>query len=1347
MGYIKKLKNNELVGGTDKTTVYPVTSAEAVFEEVSENEFKSQKYLNNHITNERIVDNTIENDKLKDDTIDMGKLNTQLKTIIQNAYDASWKVKEEPFSLETKYDANDVVYDPDTNSSYVSLTADNQGNPVNPEDEGYVEGKWRIVINGISAVESTEVINAKVEELETEVDNKIDDAQGQLDQMIADAAASLADAESDARGAAAEASAVVANKVADAQIGYFECNTAAGTALKQTTLDYIGTGNDKSYYTIPAAGSNVRIKMKYANTASGTVELQFGTNTATKKQLIYSGEPASQNNSWDDGEVLSIYYDPTYNNNTGAYQASNTMGGGSSVKKKTLTFSSGFYDTSNAPSQGAAPSSRTSNASFKSAKVPVSEGDFLVINGKASQYVNSRFWATIDSSNNYVKCSGLNAGGTDYIIIIPEGVAAIVINCDTRVYANPSGYLLKEGNTEYKAVTDLYIYGDLRTPALGQTYKEGEAIKTADKQLLRLTKEVAAMNLVDTITVGDLKAYGSGSAASTYKALREVKKYNGTETEGLYAIGRPSVVTITVDATSLSIEEDTDVTVTIGESTQTITVPAAASETKAADIAALIATAFASVPGWTLSDNEDGTLTLRCNTGGPNTITVSSNVGETGLSITSSAVSGAATLSKYAEGTWAAVTLADYAADSINPGETADGEMWQKLSLDDLLSIATVQNSLAETVLNDFKFLDFTSEAISGKRLFNSGGIGNQLGSVNSHADWKYIKKAVSAGDVIKITGYATGGDALLWTVVNSENIIIATETAIRAGREDYIIVIPEDAAYIVINNYNPFHTAKWQIARSDSFIEKYEQEITSLEEDIKRNTPNEIVVEGVINVEAIKERLLYVNSGLENNVEYLFSFTFNTQLVSPVEVRLYSQASFQSSYFAIQRLPAGKSYYEFNYTPKTGYSNQYIGVYNNNSFPLNINVKVFKKGDASRIIEELRTDISAYGDSVVGETVQIPVNYHYGVQWGYSGNKVIQSINNGTILLEPIDVRNYDKVLIKCFVNTIYQSTTAFTDDENNIIGQRINQTLEPVDYVMYDVPEGATKLYVTSSANKTSANTIGVRGILNSRNLSNNVENIVNNSSMQNSLSNIFIDYRFDAATGSYFTVVRVHKLKIDGTYQYPHIFAPFGVGPRQWSTLEMNRKFGFAVAMNAGLFDVTTGSPTIGCPRGTLVVNGVVLQQQVGEDTARKYRFLTIDSNGNLGWQPQTVTGEEMVSQGIVDAIAGWEPIIEDYAAIETYCEPGSSFQRQIIGQFGNDDYAIVTSEGRGNMVSDGWTSEEAQAICIGLGLKFAYRLDGGGSTETVVGKKQINTIYEGSAGRAVPTYIVFNGKTTI
>ena len=44
---------------------------------------------------------------------------------------------------------------------------------------------------------------------------------------------------------------------------------------------------------------------------------------------------------------------------------------------------------------------------------------------------------------------------------------------------------------------------------------------------------------------------------------------------------------------------------------------------------------------------------------------------------------------------------------------------------------------------------------------------------------------------------------------------------------------------------------------------------------------------------------------------------------------------------------------------------------------------------------------------------------------------------------------------------------------------------------------------------------------------------------------------------------------------------------------------------------------------------------------------------------------------------------------------------------------------------------------------MGLKFAFALDGGGSTETVIGETQINTIYEGTYGRKVPTYIIFNG----
>lgn len=85
MGYIKKLKNNELVGGTDNTDVYPVTSTKAIFEEVSDNEFKSQKYLNNHITGDRIESNTITGDKLANKSLTEEKVSDELMDKINAA--------------------------------------------------------------------------------------------------------------------------------------------------------------------------------------------------------------------------------------------------------------------------------------------------------------------------------------------------------------------------------------------------------------------------------------------------------------------------------------------------------------------------------------------------------------------------------------------------------------------------------------------------------------------------------------------------------------------------------------------------------------------------------------------------------------------------------------------------------------------------------------------------------------------------------------------------------------------------------------------------------------------------------------------------------------------------------------------------------------------------------------------------------------------------------------------------------------------------------------------------------------------------------------------------------------
>jgi hypothetical protein len=246
--------------------------------------------------------------------------------------------------------------------------------------------------------------------------------------------------------------------------------------------------------------------------------------------------------------------------------------------------------------------------------------------------------------------------------------------------------------------------------------------------------------------------------------------------------------------------------------------------------------------------------------------------------------------------------------------------------------------------------------------------------------------------------------------------------------------------------------------------------------------------------------------------------------------------------------------------------------------------------------------------------------------------------------------------------------------------------------------------------------------------------------NDRLSTFLQNTDIDYAYDNTTGAYYTVIRVYRDKLDGTKQYPFVLFPNdGVGR---STKELNLTDGWCLAINGGIF---YNSAT---PDGMVIENGVVLRNEPSTSHVG-CRPLTIDQNGTLGFAEADANANTLVGNGIVSAVSGFMPIIIDYEAV-----PQSEWndvdhytgnaQRQIIGQWGCGDYAIITCEGRSNHNSDGWTIMEAQQICIKHGLKFAYNLDGGGSTETMLGFKHINTIYEGTNGRKVPTFIVFNGK---
>ena len=244
---------------------------------------------------------------------------------------------------------------------------------------------------------------------------------------------------------------------------------------------------------------------------------------------------------------------------------------------------------------------------------------------------------------------------------------------------------------------------------------------------------------------------------------------------------------------------------------------------------------------------------------------------------------------------------------------------------------------------------------------------------------------------------------------------------------------------------------------------------------------------------------------------------------------------------------------------------------------------------------------------------------------------------------------------------------------------------------------------------------------------------------------MDNIDVDYAYDSATGANYTVIRVYKKKVDGTYQYPFVFSPNGNAAGTKSTLDMTAEHKWYLAINSGIFNTSNKRPD-----GIVIENGVSIQNSSAATHVGSLP-LTIDESGNLSYADADADTADLIANGIISAVCGFCPIIINYENADNIITfPSVSHfvqnaQRQIIGQFGNGDYAIVTCEGRNFDNSDGWTIAEAQTICKKLGLKFAYNLDGGGSTETMLGQKPINTIYENTTGRIVPTFIVFNGTT--
>jgi len=228
------------------------------------------------------------------------------------------------------------------------------------------------------------------------------------------------------------------------QIGYYECDTAAGTAAKAITV---------ANYALFAGGS-MKVKFANKNTANNAT---LNINRQGAKALYYQGERASATNSWDANEVVEIYYDGI------SYYANNVKGGSGS----------GVYDvskehpTSGPNSDGKFTLEYIINSSNVNELIPVNKRypgmTIQFVSTSDNKYVQYRLmsdtfnttpanWQGVDDepiagSDNLVKSGGVFA--------IFNTVNAISLNWIEGHYLNRLGHKQENSNSSYTEKTEI----------------------------------------------------------------------------------------------------------------------------------------------------------------------------------------------------------------------------------------------------------------------------------------------------------------------------------------------------------------------------------------------------------------------------------------------------------------------------------------------------------------------------------------------------------------------------------------------------------------------------------------------------------------------------------------------------------------------------------------------------------------------------------------------------------------------------------------------------------------------------------------------------------------------------
>lgn len=174
----------------------------------------------------------------------------------------------------------------------------------------------------------------------------------------------------------------------------------------------------------------------------------------------------------------------------------------------------------------------------------------------------------------------------------------------------------------------------------------------------------------------------------------------------------------------------------------------------------------------------------------------------------------------------------------------------------------------------------------------------------------------------------------------------------------------------------------------------------------------------------------------------------------------------------------------------------------------------------------------------------------------------------------------------------------------------------------------------------------------------------------------------------------------------------------GTRQTTSSAVSSNGGI-IGVNGSAFDYGSGKPS---PLGMCIKNG-----KIYGDYMTSYSVMAVKKDGTIYTPRQGLMGKDLLNAGVKDTYNFGPIIIKDGNVQPSWAETAKYYPRTAVGMVKPNDYVLlVTSTGS----YSGLNHWDMASIFQSYGCKYAYNLDGGGSSTLYFNGKVMNSLIGGS-----------------